>query len=76
MNIAERSLYILTARIAWACHVEKKRDSNGKIVDVPWYDYTNGFNVQPNWFPFSMTPRKGRDKIVMRDWDIDAKESI
>jgi hypothetical protein len=75
MNIAERSLYILTARIAWACHIEKKRDSDGNHLDVPLYDYTTGFNVQPKWFPFEMTPRKGRDEIIRREWDIVAKTS-
>ncbi|PVH90895.1 cytochrome P450, partial [Periconia macrospinosa] len=68
VNIAERSLNILTARIAWACHISKKKDEDGRDIDVPWYDYSAGFNVQPNWFPFALRPRKGRDVIVDQCW--------
>lgn len=68
VNIAERSLNILTARIAWACHISKKKDKNGDEIDVPWYDYNTGFNVQPNWFPFDLKVRKGRDQIVKEEW--------
>ncbi|UKZ75803.1 hypothetical protein TrVFT333_003497 [Trichoderma virens FT-333] len=41
-SIAERSLNIAVARIGWGCTVSKIRD-----VEVPLYDYTTGFNVQP-----------------------------
>jgi cytochrome P450 len=61
-NIAERSLNILTARIAWGCDISKK---NG--VAPPLYDYTSGFNVQPKPFDFVLKPRKGRDELVERE---------
>lgn len=57
MHIAERSLNILVARIAWACNISKKIDSDGKEVEVPLYDYVSGFNVQPNWFAFDLKVR-------------------
>ena len=57
MHIAERSLYILIARIAWACDIRKKIDKNGKEIEVPLYDYCDGFNVQPNWFNFDLQVR-------------------
>ena len=64
MHIAERSLYILVARIAWACDISKKV-KDGKDVGVPLYDYVSGFNVQPNWFPFDLKARSEvRWKIV------------
>jgi cytochrome P450 len=47
MNIAEKSLFILTARMAWAYSIKKRPG-----VAVPWYDYTSGFNVQPK--PFTL----------------------
>lgn len=62
-NIAERSLHILTARIAWACDI---RPSPG--VKYGDYDYCHGFNVQPNKFPFELKPRKGRDQIVEEEY--------
>ena len=53
-NIAERSLNILTARIAWACDIGRATDVAGQPIDPPSYDYTSGFNVQPKWFPFDL----------------------
>ena len=44
-SIAERSLYILIARIAWACDISKKIDRHGKEIAPPDYDYVTGFNV-------------------------------
>jgi cytochrome P450 len=65
MHIAERSLNLLTARVAWACDWRKKKDETGKEIDVASYDYVDGFNVQPKWFPFDLKVRdKGRMKVV------------
>ncbi|KAF5264220.1 hypothetical protein FOXYS1_5006 [Fusarium oxysporum] len=56
-NIAERSLNILVARIAWAVTYRKKKDENGAELPIPSYDYTVGFNVQPRFFHFDLIPR-------------------
>ena len=56
-NIAERSLNILTARIAWACTMSKKRDNSGNEMPLPLYDYTQGFNTQPEYFDFDLVTR-------------------
>lgn len=62
LNIAERSLYLLVARIAWACEI-RARDG----VECPWYDYTDGFNVQPRPWVFDLTVRdEGRLAVVER----------
>jgi cytochrome P450 len=63
LNIAERSLNILVARIAWASDIEGKQG-----WDYEAYEYTTGFNVQPKTFPFSLTARKGRAKIVETEY--------
>ncbi|KAF2095712.1 cytochrome P450 [Rhizodiscina lignyota] len=57
LNIAERSLFLLIARIAWACEVKKKTLATGEEEEVPLYDYTAGFNAQPKWFPFDLKVR-------------------
>jgi cytochrome P450 len=44
-HIAERSLYILVAQIAWACDFGAPVDGQGKAVMPPEYDYISGFNV-------------------------------
>lgn len=59
-HIAERSLNILVARIAWACNIFKKVD-----VEVPLYDYCAGFNVQPNWFAFDLQARSEEKRIIV-----------
>ncbi|ORY08946.1 cytochrome P450 [Clohesyomyces aquaticus] len=71
LNIAERSLYIFTARLAWACHISQKKGPDGKEIEVPWYDYNTGFVCQPNWFPFDLEARDGKNKIVEREWKKD-----
>ncbi|EON62419.1 hypothetical protein W97_01641 [Coniosporium apollinis CBS 100218] len=65
-TIAERSLNLLVARIAWACQISKARDGEGKEVNVPWYDYTAGLNVQPKWFPFELAARSAERKEMVR----------
>lgn len=56
MNIAKKSLYILTARILWAGQFSKMKGQGGREIEVPEYDYTTGFNTQPNRFTFSYVP--------------------
>lgn len=74
-NIAERSLYILTARIIWAGRFSKKKDSAGCEIDVPDYDYISGFNTQPNPFPFDYRPRsRAKYVLVETAWNNAQKE--
>lgn len=56
-NIAERSLYLLAARIAWAVDLGRAKDTLENEIEPPLYDYTAGFNTQPNWFPFELRMR-------------------
>lgn len=62
-NIAERSVNILAARIAWGCDIGKKDG-----INPPLYDYTTGLNVQPKPFDFVLTSRKGREGLVEREY--------
>lgn len=73
-NIAEGSLTLLTARIAWLCDLEPVKDEHGKSVLPGLYDYTAGFNVQPNWFPFVLTGRDvGRIQVLGREHEVHTK---
>ena len=70
MHIAERSLYILIARIAWACDIKKKLDEDGKEIEVPLYDYGDGLAVQPNWFHFDLKARsESRWQVVKEAYE-------
>lgn len=65
MHIAERSLYLLIARVSWACSWGKATNDDGTPFRYPDYDYVEGFNVQPNPFPFNMKVRdQSRWEIV------------
>lgn len=67
-HIAERSLNILVARIAWACDIAKKVGPDGREIDVPLYDYVSGFNVQPKPFAFDLRVRS------QKRWDVVQRE--
>ena len=75
MNIAERSLFILTARIAWAFQFSRKLDANGNQIHVPDYDYVVGFNTWPNKFPFELNPRSEKRKQIVVDAWKEAEDS-
>ncbi|KAK5445352.1 hypothetical protein LTS15_010133 [Exophiala xenobiotica] len=65
MNLAENSLHLLIARMAWATKISKRPG-----IDVPLYDYTAGFNVQPKPFVFDLKPRnQARKNIVDKLWE-------
>ncbi len=65
MNIAENSLHLVVARIAWTANISKRPG-----VEVPLYDYTAGFNVQPKPFVFDLEVRsEKRKRVVDRTWD-------
>ena len=70
MGIAERSLYIITSRVAWACRISRKKDSQGNDIIPPEYDYTTGFNAQPKPFLFDLRVRS-REKAehVAQAWE-------
>lgn len=67
LSVAERSLNIAVARIAWACNISKQIDESGKEIDVALYDYVKGgINAQPNPFPFRLEPRSQHRVEVLR----------
>jgi hypothetical protein len=57
MNIAKRSLDLLTARLLWAFNLSHKRDPQGNEIPIPLYDYTAGFNTQPERFELDIKAR-------------------
>ncbi|KAL2827812.1 hypothetical protein BDW59DRAFT_160121 [Aspergillus cavernicola] len=66
MNIAERSLYILPARIMWACRIIKK-DADGVKITPPLYDYTTGSNTQSKQFPFRLEARSEERRVIVEE---------
>ncbi|KAJ9609684.1 hypothetical protein H2200_006012 [Cladophialophora chaetospira] len=68
MNIAEKSLFILVARLAWAANIAKRPG-----FEVPWYDYTTGFNVQPKKFVFDITPRSTQKAMYIEQTWVEGR---
>ena len=65
INIAERSVHLLVARIAWSFNLSKRPGH-----DIGWYDYTVGFNTQPKPFAFDLVARsEKRKKFVLTTWE-------
>ncbi|EXJ92987.1 hypothetical protein A1O3_01543 [Capronia epimyces CBS 606.96] len=65
MNIAENSLHLLVARMAWGVHVSKRPG-----IEIPLYDYTAGFNVQPKPFVFDLRARNElRKALIEQTWE-------
>jgi cytochrome P450 len=58
-HIAERSLYIETALIAWVGTLEEKPG----FKPSQW-EYTTGFNTHPKYLHFNFTTRRGRGKLL------------
>lgn len=75
MHIAERSLYLLTARVAWACDWTKARLANGEPMAYPEYDYVEGFNVQPRHFPFELNVRDDKRWAIVKDARAEAEKN-
>jgi hypothetical protein len=44
-HLAERPLFIVAARLAWAASFSKKRGGDEKEVEVSEWDYTSGFKI-------------------------------
>ncbi|KAK1994072.1 cytochrome P450 [Colletotrichum falcatum] len=65
INIAERSLNLKVALLAWGCDISRAKDAAGRDIVPPPYDFVEGFNVQPRAFRFDLRPRSpGRADLI------------
>lgn len=53
-------LFTVITTILWSVDVTKKRNENGEVIEVPWYDYTVYSIVRPEWFAFDVVERRGQ----------------
>jgi cytochrome P450 len=69
IHVAERSLFIGIARLAWAFDVNPATDSDGQPIIPDTDSYTSGFVVMPTPFKARLTPRsEKRAEIVRAEW--------
>lgn len=66
MHIAERSLFLGCARIAWAFNIKKPIGPDGKPIEADIDDLTSGVAVQPKDFLIDMTPRSEKKAEMIR----------
>ncbi|KAK6371465.1 hypothetical protein LTS17_008715 [Exophiala oligosperma] len=64
--VAERSLFIETTMLMWACSVTKKHDDDGAVIPVPWYEYKPGVNTGPKRFQFAVKIREEKRAQMLR----------
>lgn len=67
MHIAERSLFLAAARIAWAFNIDKPIGPDGKPIDADIEDLVGGTTVQPNDFQIDLTPRSQKKAEMIRE---------
>ena len=75
MNIAERSLHLLSARMLWGLTLRKKRDSSGNEIQIPSYAYTSGFNTQPETFSFDIVPRTQKRGELIHEAYLESRKN-
>ena len=56
-NIAERSLCLLTARIAWSCNISRAKDDQGNEIVPSLDEFTDDLVTEPRPFLFSLEAR-------------------
>ncbi|KAF6802959.1 cytochrome p450 [Colletotrichum sojae] len=75
INIAERSLNLKVAMLAWGCDIGRAKDADGREIVPPVYDFVEGFNVQPKRFEFDLKPRsQERAELIAREYEQSLKD--
>src|SRR5690606_26576989 len=70
MHVADRSLFLVIARLMWAFDISKVVDGDGKEITPDQDDLVGGFLKQPRTFPVRITPRtKSRAAKVHEAWE-------
>ncbi|KZL67504.1 cytochrome p450 [Colletotrichum incanum] len=75
INIAERSLNLKIALLAWGCNISRAKNGKGEEIIPPLYDFVEGFNVQPKTFDFNLQSRSPeRIELIERVYAQTLKE--
>lgn len=69
MHVADRSLFLVIARLMWAFDISKAVDGDGNEIAPEQDDLVGGFLMQPRIFPVRITPRSElRASRVRKAW--------
>lgn len=78
IHLAERELFLGTAKLLWGHRIEQKSDASGMPIPIetdPEVGYTEGFLVCPKHFDCKVTPRsQSRAETIIREHEIAKTE--
>lgn len=78
IHLAERELFLGTAKLLWGYRIEQKSDASGMLIPIetdPEVGYTEGFLVCPKHFDCKVTPRsQSRAETIIREHEIAKTE--
>jgi cytochrome P450 len=78
IHLAEREMFVGTAKLVWAFEFQQKRDHQGRPIPIdtdPVSGYTEGFLVCPKDFACSIKPRSARRaETIVREFEAADKE--
>jgi cytochrome P450 len=67
-KLAENSLRIMIAKIAWALNIQKEEGKESEEVDTsPVSAYQGGFLIAPKKFPVKITPRSEEHARILEN---------
>jgi cytochrome P450 len=79
IHLAEREMFLGTAKLLWGFNIEQARDATGNMIPIdtnPVTGYTEGFLVCPKDFACSVTPRsERRAATIVREFE-EAKKTV
>ncbi|KAL7932232.1 cytochrome P450 [Trichoderma chlorosporum] len=79
IHLAEREMFLGTAKLLWGFNIEQARDEKGNVIPIdtdPVTGYSEGFLVCPKEFACSVTPRsEKRAATIVREFE-EAKKNV
>ncbi|KAL7952661.1 cytochrome P450 [Trichoderma compactum] len=79
IHLAEREMFLGTAKLLWGFNIEQARDEMGNVIPIdtnPVTGYTEGFLVCPKDFACNITPRsERRAATIVREFE-EARENV
>lgn len=76
MDLVEQEFFVAMGAMAWACHIEKKRDDLGREIHVPGHEYTTNLISRPNTFNFSLLPRSEKKVSQIEEFSTRARREL
>ncbi|KIW26348.1 uncharacterized protein PV07_09448 [Cladophialophora immunda] len=74
IHVAEKTLFLATARLLWAFKISKATDDHGREIEVDRDEVTQSIAARPVPFPCLLTPRSDKCADIARaEWEESKK---